>query len=77
MQHSKIVGGSTAKRVMACPGSVKLCEKMPPQAENEYMAKGTLCHNAMDRIHSTDISPRKVIGMKYNTMVLTVDIYEE
>ena len=32
MQHSKIVGGSTAKRVIACPGSVALVDKlfMPP-----------------------------------------------
>ena len=28
--HSDIVGGSTAKRVIACPASVKLCQTMPP-----------------------------------------------
>ena len=33
MQHSKIVGGSTAKRVINCPGSVALVQKMPPQVE--------------------------------------------
>ena len=31
MQHSKVVGGSTAKRVIHCPGSVALVAKMPPQ----------------------------------------------
>jgi hypothetical protein len=29
--HSNIVGGSTAKRVIACPGSVKLVQQMPPR----------------------------------------------
>jgi len=77
MSHSKIVGGSTAKRVMACPGSVALCAAMPPQVENEYMAKGTLCHNAMDRIFSSGIPPKSVIGMQYAGQVLTEEVYED
>jgi hypothetical protein len=76
MEHSKVVGGSTAKRVMNCPGSVALCAKMPPQKENEYMVKGTLCHNAMDRILSTNIAPRKVIGMAIGEQVLDAELYE-
>ena len=36
MKHSNIVGGSTAKRVMACPGSVALCDKMPKQPSSKY-----------------------------------------
>ena len=54
MKHSKIVGGSTAKRVMNCPGSVALCAKMPPQAENQYMAQGTMLHDAMAHILGSD-----------------------
>jgi len=77
LSHSKIVGGSTAKRVMACPGSVALCAAMPPQVENEYMAKGTLCHNAMDRIFSSGIPPKSVIGMQYAGQVLTEEVYED
>ncbi len=77
MSHSKIVGGSTAKRVMACPGSVALCAAMPPQVENEYMAKGTLCHNAMDRIFSSGIPPKSVIGMQYAGQVLTEEVYAD
>lgn len=76
MPHSKIVGGSTAKRVMACPGSVALCAAMPPQVENEYMAKGTLCHNAMDRILS-GTPPKSVIGMQYAGQVLTEEVYAD
>ena len=48
MQHSNIVGGSTAKRVINCPGSVALVAKMPPQVENKYMAEGTMLHACME-----------------------------
>ncbi|CAB4202208.1 Protein of unknown function DUF2800, partial [uncultured Caudovirales phage] len=47
MQHSKIVGGSTAKRVMACPGSVALVDKMPLQKITSYANEGTLLHDTI------------------------------
>ncbi len=34
--HSNIVGGSTAKRVIACPASVKLAQQMPPKPSSKY-----------------------------------------
>lgn len=77
MKHSKVVGGSTAKRVLNCPASVKLCEKMPPKPSSSYADRGTLLHNAMDAILSTDIKPESVIGMQYEDQVLTDDLYEE
>ena len=46
-EHSRIVGGSSAARVIACPGSVQLVRKAPPQVENQYMAAGTRLHNAI------------------------------
>ena len=45
MQHSKIVGGSTAKRVINCPGSVALVAEMPPQPTSSYAEEGTLLHD--------------------------------
>jgi hypothetical protein len=45
MQHSKIVGGSTAKRVINCPGSVALVAEMPPQPSSKYAEEGTLLHD--------------------------------
>jgi hypothetical protein len=48
MQHSKVVGGSTAKRVINCPGSVALVAKMPPQASSKYAEEGTLLHGCME-----------------------------
>ena len=50
MQHSKVVGGSTAKRVINCPGSVALVAQMPPQVESKYAAEGTMLHGAMERL---------------------------
>ena len=47
--HSTIVGGSSAGRVIACPGSVQLVRKAPPQLENAYMAQGTRLHDAIER----------------------------
>ena len=54
MKHSKIVGGSTAKRVINCPGSVALCAAMPPQLESVHMAQGTMLHDVMARILGSD-----------------------
>ena len=71
MQHSNIVGGSTAKRVINCPGSVALVQKMPPQAENKYMAEGTALHAAIDRLVSADGElPSDLLGKKFEGVVL-------
>lgn len=49
MSHSTIVGGSTAKRVLACPGSVALCATMPPRPNSIFADKGTLLHEVIVR----------------------------
>ena len=46
-QHSSIVGGSTAKRVINCPGSVALVAQMPPKPSSVYADTGTLLHNVI------------------------------
>ena len=57
MQHSNIVGGSTAKRVINCPGSVKLVQKMPPQPSSKYADEGTLLHNIISEYLERDNVP--------------------
>ena len=64
--HSKIVGGSTAERVINCPGSVALAAKMPPQVENDAMREGTRLHELVaevlnERIDSRSIDDEKVL----------------
>jgi hypothetical protein len=75
MQHSNIVGGSTAKRVINCHGSVALVQKMPKQPSSEHADRGTMLHDAMAAIledQSVD-----VIGRTYEGQVLTQDLYDE
>ena len=76
MKHSTIVGGSTASRVMACPGSVALCAKMPPKPSSTYADRGTLLHSAMTTILETE-GDFSVIGTTYEGEVLTQELYEE
>ena len=52
MSHSNIVGGSTAKRLINCPGSRALVDKMPPSKPSVYAEEGTRLHNAMHAILS-------------------------
>jgi len=76
MDHSKIVGGSTAKRVMNCPGSVALVQKMPPQPSNKYADEGTLLHNVIAEVVMSDKHPETWLGTKYNEQVLTLDLID-
>jgi hypothetical protein len=75
MQHSKIVGGSTAKRVINCPGSVALVAQMPPQPSSSHADQGTLLHNAVSAI--LEDQSIDVIGARYEGQVLTQDLYDE
>ena len=75
MQHSNIVGGSTAKRVISCPGSVALVRKMPPQPSSVHADRGTMLHEAISTILS-DGTVRA--GMyKHGDQLLTQDLYDE
>ena len=74
MLHSSIVGGSTAKRVISCPASVKLVAKMPPKPSSVHADRGTLLHDAISQII---IGKPDVVGMKYNDITLTQELYDE
>jgi hypothetical protein len=77
MLHSNIVGGSTAKRVINCPGSVALVQKMPPKPSSEHADRGTLLHNAMEEILTSGEAPEKFIGARYKDQILTQDLIDE
>ena len=75
MQHSNIVGGSTAKRVISCPGSVKLVQKMPPQLPSVHADRGTMLHDVISRIL---LDQGVVIGQfKHKDQLLTQELYDE
>jgi hypothetical protein len=75
-QHSNIVGGSTAKRVVACPGSVKLSQQMPPKPSSKYADEGTLLHNAIADILGEGTPPAAHIGTSYQGITLTEELFE-
>ena len=77
MQHSKIVGGSTAKRVINCPGSVALVDKMPPQPSSSYADEGTLLHDTIASILERDLDPYSMVGTTYEKTVLTEELVDD
>ena len=77
MQHSNIVGGSTAKRVINCPGSVALVQKMPPKPSSKYADEGTLLHNVMAELIMSEEPPEYYIGTRYEDQMLTFELVEE
>ena len=78
MKHSKIVGGSTAKRVINCPGSVALVDKMPPQPSSSYADEGTLLHDVIAKLvdYGDGADPQEMLGATYKDAVLTQDLLD-
>jgi short-subunit dehydrogenase involved in D-alanine esterification of teichoic acids len=52
MSHSNIVGGSTAKRLINCPGSRALVNTVPEKPSSKYAEEGSRLHDAMHMILS-------------------------
>jgi len=75
MQHSNIVGGSTAKRVLHCPGSVALCAAMPPKPRNKFADEGTLLHDTIADVLSD--KPAGISLRTYEGITLTQELYDE
>jgi hypothetical protein len=77
MNHSNIVGGSTAKRVINCPGSVALVAKMPPKPSSKYADEGTLLHNVIAEIVMEGHPPEHYLGTKYEDQTLTQELIDD
>ena len=76
MQHSRIVGGSTAKRVINCPGSVALVDKMPPKPSSSYADEGTLLHDTIADILDGKGVAEDYLGRTHEGIVLTEDLID-
>lgn len=74
--HSNIVGGSTAKRVINCPGSVALVQQVPPKPSSSYADEGTLLHNTIAAILETNKEPKDFLNTFYNGVELTEERLE-
>ena len=75
-QHSKIVGGSTASRVINCPGSVALVNKMPPKPSSSYADEGTLLHDTIADMLDKGEKASEHIGRKHADAVLTQELID-
>lgn len=72
------VGGSSAKRVLACPASVKLCAEWPEREETDAAGEGSCCHEAIDLImQGKTEKDTNVIGVTFNKRVMTRELFEE
>lgn len=76
MNHSKIVGGSTASRVIHCPGSVALVAKMPEQEGSSYANEGSLLHEAVAVVLDTACAPEDMVGFEAHGLTLTEELLE-
>lgn len=74
--HSNIVGGSTAKRVIACPGSVRLCQQMPERPSSRYADEGTLCHTIMEGVLAGDRAPTDYLGDTLGGVAVTEELID-
>ncbi|CAB4183707.1 Protein of unknown function DUF2800, partial [uncultured Caudovirales phage] len=74
MKHSTVVGGSTAKRVMACPGSVALVAQAPVMPSSTYADKGTMLHTAISEYL---LGEDNVIGTTYEGHTLDQEMYDD
>ena len=79
MKHSKIVGGSTAKRVIACPGSVALVNTVPPKPSSSYADEGSLLHDVISKLldYGDGADPYAMVGARYADAVLTTELVED
>lgn len=77
MNHSTIVGGSTAKRVISCPASIDMVAKMPKLPSSKFADEGTLLHDAISQILDCKATPESVIGMTYEGITLTQELYDD
>ena len=76
-RHSTVVGGSTAKRVMACPASVELCRTAPKLPTSDYAREGSMLHEAIAAVIGDNLDPVEMIGYEYDGLTLTEELYEE
>lgn len=75
--HSTVVGGSSAGRVLQCPGSVQLCQQYP-NIESDFAAEGSALHMAMDMIMSGIAKDdRDVVGLKFNGYTIDEEMFDE
>jgi len=78
-RHSAIVGGSSAARVVNCPGSAALLASLPPivNRDSVYSIEGTALHTAMEMLITGKTTLDKIAGTVIETRTSPVTITPE
>lgn len=81
-EHSDIVGGSSAARIMACPGSYKMLAKIPAAVKAEsssFADEGTALHAAMQYILLNNVTDLEndILGRDFEGYVITREMLDE
>ena len=76
-KHSNVVGGSTAKRTIKCPGWRKLSEQAPRDEGSIYAREGTMLHEVIAQVLGENLDPEKLVGVEVAGVVFTADLLEE
>jgi hypothetical protein len=71
MNHSKIVGGSTAKRVINCPGSVALVQQAPPQVGSRDADTGSALHYIMSEVLGGTVQAQAFVDASLHGIKIT------
>jgi Protein of unknown function (DUF2800) len=71
-------GGSVASRVLRCPASVGLTEKVPAHLRkaSSYAARGTALHSVMALLIEEKRRIDDLVGETFNNYTLTIDDVE-
>lgn len=70
--HSSVVGGSSAERVLNCPGSMRLTAEAVARS-SVYAEEGTALHLAMEHLLRHNLLPYDLINMTFHDHVITVE----
>jgi hypothetical protein len=76
-EHSRIVGGSSAALLIACPGSYQAQQGYPPEQESPDAFEGTACHEAVAWILANDEEPESVIDRTFYGFYIDEAVYTE
>jgi len=73
--HSTLIGGSTAARLLACPGSYELLAQIPDAAEppSVYAEIGSAEHEAAASMIIENRDPRTLLGAIFNGYVMKAE----
>lgn len=71
--HSRF-GGSACKRWLNCPGSVVLCDTVPPARESPYAREGTAAHWLAENSLRDDVHPTHFLGELFNGVEVTQEM---